>query len=155
VQSEYGASVVVGGSMLAVLGLSMAASRFALSGAARRFSLGPLMVVMALAAAGATAGILLVHSLRLTVVLLAIAGLFGAVFWPCVLALGTEKIGAGSSLLLAMLTTTGTLGFGIHPSLVGLMARARGDDLRFALALVPISFALSAVVGVLLVRRKP
>jgi len=146
VQSEYGASAVAGGAMLTVFGLTMAGGRFVMSGVVRRFSLGRVMVITALVGAGGTLALVLVDGERFSFVMMALSGVFCAVFWPGVLAMATDRIATGSSVLLAMLTMSGSLGFGIHPSLVGALADARGEDLRAGMLLIPLGFALAGLV---------
>jgi hypothetical protein len=76
---------------------------------------------------------------------LVVAGVAFSCFWPGLLTLGVSHIGAGSTTLLAMLSTAGIVGFGLLPAGVGQVAGWWG--LRLALGACP---AAIAGMGVLL-----
>lgn len=145
-QSEYNSSPLVGGWVLTVFGLSMAAGRFGMSVVTRRFPVGQLMVRLAFLGVAVALSLVLVKSLWASVVLLALSGFVCAVFWPSILSVATQRIATGSATLLAMLSTAGIVGFGAMPSAVGALADAQKAGLRGGLALVPVGFLLAGIV---------
>lgn len=144
--AEYGSSALVGGAGVAVFGGAMAVGRFGMSAALRVCRLERLMLGMAVLGGLGTLGLVLIDHLWTSVVLMAMAGLFCAAFWPNVLSLANEQIAAGSSTLLAMMSVAGIVGFGGGPALVGVVAEGQGADLRAGMALVPMGFALAGLL---------
>jgi len=144
-QAEYGSSALLGGVGLAVFGVTMAIGRFGMGGLVRVLPMERVMLGMAVTGGLGTLVLVLVQHVWLSVVLMAMSGLFCAAFWPCILSLATEKIAAGSSTLLAMLSVAGIIGFGGVPSLVGQVAETCPAGLRAGMALIPMGFALSGL----------
>ncbi|NLW49511.1 MAG: MFS transporter [Candidatus Brocadiaceae bacterium] len=143
-QDEYGTSAKVGSAALAVFMVAMAVGRFGTGAATRLAPLLRIMLVMAVLGAGASLGVVLVDHAAVTIVLYGAAGLGIACFWPGVVALAVSRIGAGSSVLLAMVCSVGILAFGFIPAGVGLLAARWG--LRAALGVCPVSMVLAALL---------
>ena len=143
-QDVYGASGKGSSAALAGFMVAMAVGRFGTGAATRVAPLLRIMLAMAVLAAACTAVIVVVDSLPVTLVVYVVAGLGIACFWPGLVALGVGRIGAGSTTLLAMISSAGILGFGFIPAGVGLLA-AR-CDLRAALGICPAAMAATAAL---------
>ncbi|MHC5033809.1 MAG: MFS transporter [Planctomycetota bacterium] len=153
VQDEYAASALVGAGGLTAFCVAMAVGRFGTASAVRFVPLPRLMTALAFLGACVALCLALVHSLPVSVVTLAGAGLCVACFWPGVLTLATDRIAVGSATLLSMLSVAGIAGFGGIPLAVGLLAEHAG--LRVGLLLVPAAFAAAGVVLLVLFGARP
>jgi fucose permease len=152
-RDEYAASALVGAGGLVAFCVAMAVGRFGTAWAVRFAPLPRLMTALAFLGACVVLCLVLVHSLPVSVVALAGAGLCVACFWPGVLTLATDRIAVGSATLLSMLAVAGIAGFGGMPLAIGLLAEYAG--LRAGLLLVPAAFAAAGVVLLVLFGTAP
>ena len=144
IQHEYGVPAMVGAWGLTSYCIAMAAGRFGTGAVARLVPLDWLMVALAFLMALATLALAVVDNLVASMVLLGLAGLFVACFWPSILALATDRIARRSARLLAMLAVAGIAGLGVMPLAIGMLAERFG--LRVGLAIVPVAMAISGFV---------
>lgn len=151
VQTQYGVDAQTGGYGLMAFSAAMAVGRFGAGAAVRRVSLTGMMIAMALLSAAAALCVAALPSLPVTLIALALAGLFGACFWPTILALASERIAAGSATLFAVMAAAGIGGVAIVPLAVG--ALAERFDLRIGLGALSLCFLGAALVLVPLARR--
>jgi len=143
VRQEYGTSVLVGGSGLALFGVAMAAGRFGAGAVSHRVPLPSMIFFSCLLCASATLGLTLFRGLWPSMACAASAGLFVACFWPSVLAVASRIVARGSATTMAMLSVAGVVGFGGLPWLIGSLADRFG--LRAAFLVLPASLLLAAL----------
>ena len=144
IQEAYGASAKAGAAGLAAFMAAMAVGRFGTGAATRFVPLLRIMLAMAIAAVVSTLMLVLVNGLWATMAMLVLSGVALCCFWPGLLALAASRIGAGSTTLLAMISSAGIVGFGLLPAGLGRLATQWG--LRTALGVCPAAMAVTAVL---------
>ena len=153
IQTEYGVGVQVATRGLMVFGAAMAVGRFSAGAAVRFFPLTGMLIVLAGVSAVGGAALAVVPRLPVTLVCLALVGLFSASFWPSILALSSEHIAQGSATLYAMMAVAGIAGFAATPLAVGVVAEHLG--MRAGLGLLPACFVAAALALAAAGRHKP
>ena len=129
---------------------AMAGGRLLSARLAKTMGLKNMMLASALLGLAAGGIIPLATNLGWFYVLLALAGLATACFWPTILAEAAASLKADATILFAMLACIGIAGFGFAPWLMGLI----GDrlDLRTGFAVIPAFFVL--LILVLMLERR-
>jgi fucose permease len=122
----------------------MAAGRFLTAKLSHTISLKMLMITSALLGIVVSSMLPFVANLWWFYILIALAGLAAACFWPTILAEAAACLKVNATLLFVMLACGGIAGFGFTPWLMGII----GDqaDLRAALAVIPGIFVLLLVI---------
>lgn len=150
IETAHSGTPLVGGYVVAGFTVAMAIGRLGTSVAVRRVSLRRIMVYGALCGAAVSLVFASAGSVYVCTGALFLCGLFSACFWPSILALTAERVARGSSLVFAMMSVAGIIGFGVLPWLVGLTADAAeghcASGLGVGLLLVPVAFVASAAV---------
>ncbi len=88
----------------------------------------------------------------------ALCGLSVGIFWPATFSLAIGRMPKGGTALFALLSLGGDLGCTVGPTLVGLVADARGGELSGGLLfaiIFPIVLAACSVVLLVISRKKP
>ncbi|MFO7956136.1 MAG: MFS transporter [Candidatus Brocadiia bacterium] len=150
IETEYGKAALVGAAGLMLYSGTMAVGRFGMGIVTRFVSLNRMLVVLAAVGALASGALALVDSLPATLVLLGVAGLCVASFWPGTLSLAARDISVSSSTVYAMLAMAGIFGFGFAPYGVGLVGEWWG--LRAGLWVVPCAFIGATVIFTMALR---
>jgi fucose permease len=150
VQDAYKMNAKVGATGLVAFTIAMAVGRFIIGVVARYIPLRRIMLALIFATAAASFGLVAVHSLPVSLVCFVLSGLGIACFWPSILTVATQRIAVGSATLLAMLSMSGILGFGVLPWSVGQLADRFG--LRTGLVLVPCALAVAGAALIVVFR---
>jgi len=151
IETEYGTAALVGAAGLMLYSGTMAVGRFGMGIATRFVPLNRMLVVLAAVGTLASGALAVVDSLPATLVLLGVAGLCVASFWPGTLSLAARDISVSSSTVYAMLAMAGIFGFGFIPYGVGLVGEWWG--LRAGLRVVPFAFVGATVIFSVALRR--
>jgi fucose permease len=149
-QDVHGATPTVAGLTLTAFSLAMVAGRLGAGAATRVVPQRRLLVWLAVGGLLTSAGLVVAQGVVLSIALCALAGLFGAAFWPGILSLAAARISVGSATLYAMLSVSGIAGFGLMPFVIGGVGQWLG--LRAGIAAVPVGFGATAVVLALALR---
>ncbi|MCP4405752.1 MAG: hypothetical protein GY801_51700, partial [bacterium] len=122
----------------------MAIGRFLTAKLSHTLSLKMLMGVSALLGLAVSWLLPFTTSLFWFYVLLALAGLAAACFWPSILAEAAASLKVDATILFVMLSCIGIAGFGLAPWLLGII----GDrsDLKAGFSVVPGFFAVLLIV---------
>ncbi len=122
----------------------MAIGRFLTAKLSHALSLKMLMGVSALLGLAVSWLLPFTTSLFWFYVLLALAGLAAACFWPSILAEAAASLKVDATILFVMLSCIGIAGFGLAPWLLGII----GDrsDLKAGFSVVPGFFAVLLIV---------
>jgi predicted MFS family arabinose efflux permease len=153
IQEAYGASAKAGAAGLAVFMAGMAVGRFGTGAVTRFVPLSRIMLAMAIAGTVSTLMLVLANGLWATMATLALSGVALCCFWPGILALAATRISAGSTTLLAMISSAGIVGFGLLPAGLGQLATRWG--LRTALGICPATMLLTGVLLLMVPAREP
>lgn len=122
----------------------MAAGRFLTARLFHTMSLKMLMIVSALLGVVVSGMLPFVENLLWFYVLVALAGLAAACFWPTILAEAAACLKVNATLLFVMLACAGIAGFGFTPWLLGIIGDQAG--LRAGFAVIPGIFVLLIVI---------
>jgi fucose permease len=127
-----------------IFAAAMAIGRFLTAKLSHTLSLKMLMGVSALLGLAVSWLLPFASSLLWFYILLALAGLAAACFWPTILSEAQACLHVDATLLFVMLSCAGIAGFGIAPWLLGMI----GDrtDLKVALSIMPGFFVIMLVV---------
>ena len=131
----------------------MAAGRFLTAKLSRTMSLKMMMIASALLGVGVSGMLPFVGNLLWFYVLVALAGLAAACFWPTILAEAAACLKVNATLLFVMLSCAGITGFGFTPWLLGIIGDQAG--LRTGFAVIPGFFVLLLLVFALDWRMTP
>jgi fucose permease len=112
-------------------------------------SLNVIMIGSAILGVGMSLLIPFATTLFWFYMLLALAGLATACFWPSILAEADAYLNVNTTILFVLLACVGIVGFGFTPWVMGVI----GDnaELRVGFAIVPVLFM--GLIAVLLVER--
>ncbi len=148
---DYLSDVPRSGAMAVVIfAAAMAFGRFLAGYLSNRTSLSNIMISSGILGIIVSFLIPLSVSLYGFYVLLGLAGLATACFWPTIMAEAEDYLAVNSTILFVLLACMGTIGFGLTPWVLGMI----GDttELRAGFALVPIFFI--ALVILLIIERR-
>jgi len=127
----------------------MAIGRFLTAYLAGKMSLNSIMIASALLGVGVTFLIPLATSLWWFYLLLALAGLATACFWPSIMAEAGRLLSVNTTILFVLLSCVGILGFGSIPWIMGLIGDS--DELKAGFFFIPALFG--GLIVVLMVER--
>jgi fucose permease len=118
----------------------MAAGRFLAAKLSRTMSLKMLMMCSALLGVVVSGMIPFAANLLWFYVLLALAGIATACFWPTILAEAANCLRVNSTILFVLLACVGVAGFGVTPWIIGVI----GDrtDLKIGFSVIPGLFVI-------------
>ena len=123
---------------------SMALGRFLAARISQLISLKTLMISSAILGVVTSVGILFSTSLTGFYLLLILAGLAAACFWPTVLAEASNRMRVDATLLFVLLACFGIAGFGFTPWMMGLIGDSAG--LKSSFWVIPAFFVGLIVV---------
>jgi len=150
-EEELGATARMGALTTAFFGAFMAVGRFGSSAIVRRVTPPLLVAGSALACAGASAGLSFAHGAVAAWALFGLGGLFVACFWPTLLAIAVERVQAGSTAMIALLSAAGIGGCMVFPWAIGALGDRFG--LRGGLLVLPVSLLALAALAAAMWRR--
>ena len=113
----------------------MAIGRFLVARLSRKMSLKMIMMCSAILGVGVSGVIPFITDLAWFYVLLGIAGIAAACFWPTILAEATDCIEVDPTILFVLLACVGVAGFGLIPWIMGIIGDSVG--LRTGFAVIP------------------
>ncbi|MCP4699491.1 MAG: MFS transporter, partial [Gammaproteobacteria bacterium] len=123
---------------------TMAVGRFLTARLSQTMNLKTMLLGSALLGIGVSGMLPFAANLFWFYVLLALAGLAAACFWPTILAEAAACLQVDATLLFILLSCGGIAGFGFTPWLMGIIGDSR--DLRTAFSVIPGLFALLLLV---------
>jgi fucose permease len=129
---------------------SMAIGRFITAYLAGKMSLNSIMIASAILGVGVTFMIPLANSLFWFYLLLGLAGLATACFWPTIMAEADRLLNVNTTILFVLLSCAGIFGFGSIPWIMGLIGDK--NELKSGFAFIPVLFA--GLVVLLVVERQ-
>jgi fucose permease len=128
---------------------SMAIGRFLTAYLAGKMSLNSIMIASAILGVGVTFMIPLASSLFWFYLLLGLAGLATACFWPTIMAEADSLLNVNTTILFVLLSCVGIIGFGSIPWIMGLIGDK--NELKAGFAFIPALFA--GLIVILIVER--
>jgi fucose permease len=131
----------------------MAVGRFLTAYLANRLSLNNIMLASAVLGIGVSILIPMAAALSWFYVLVALAGLSIACFWPTILAEADNTLDANSTILMVLLACAGIVGHGLTPWIMGLIGDNR--ELRAGFVVIPLLFLILVVVLLVEKRWRP
>ena len=129
---------------------AMAIGRLLSAYLANRMRLNTIMVSSAILGIGVSFMIPFATSLTWFYVLLALAGLATASFWPTVLAEADSFLNVNTTILFVLLSSVGIVGFGLTPWIMGVIGD--NSELRTGFAAIPVLFL--GLIAILLAERR-
>lgn len=140
----FGLSALGGAWTTVVYGAAMAVGRIFSGLIVTRLGPVGLMTGSAAACGLATLGLTFAPTAKVCYVLFALGGLFVACLWPTLLAVASDRIASGSTVLFSLLAAAGVGGCVIFPWAIGRL----GDlfDLRIGMLVLPASMLVLLVM---------
>jgi fucose permease len=129
---------------------SMAIGRFLTAYLAGKMSLNSIMIASAILGVGVTFMIPLASSLFWFYLLLGLAGLATACFWPTIMAEADRLLNVNTTILFVLLSCVGIIGFGAIPWIMGFIGDK--NELKAGFAFIPALFA--GLIVILIVERQ-
>lgn len=148
---EYFSDIPRAGAMaVMIFAAAMAIGRFLTAFLSNIFSLNN--IILGSTIIGIVIGFILPKASNLFefYLLVSFAGIATACFWPTILAKAKSSLNVNTTVLFIMLASTGVIGFGVTPSIMGIIGDA--SSLRTSFFIVPLSFIL--LLTVLIIERK-
>jgi fucose permease len=133
-----------------IFAAAMAIGRFLSGFLANRTSLSNIMIGSGLLGIAVSLLIPSAGSLSSFYILLALAGLATACYWPTIMAEADDYLRVNPTILFILLACAGIIGFGLAPVILGWIGDTAG--LRAGFAIIPLLFI--ALVGILLLERR-
>lgn len=149
---EYLHSIPRFGSMaIVIFSGMMAIGRLGTAKVATKLPLKRIIIYSSLLGLSLSMIIPLVTNLTLFYILLSLAGIATACFWPTVIALSAKTLSVNSTILIVLLTCFGIAGFGTTPWLMGIL----GDysSLKMAFYIIPVLFAILSIITIIKFRK--
>jgi len=129
---------------------SMAIGRFITAYLAGKMNLNSIMLASAILGVGVTFMIPLANSLFYFYLLLGLAGLATACFWPTIMAEADRLLNVNTTILFVLLSCVGIIGFGSIPWIMGLIGDK--NELKAGFSFIPVLFA--GLIVLLVVERQ-